>query len=82
MVESTWTAATIAISISLFVLAGIFEVGGGYLVWLGIRENKHRVLFTTLGCVVLVCYGFIPTLQPVSSFGRIFAVYGILSHSS
>jgi drug/metabolite transporter superfamily protein YnfA len=24
----------------------------------------------------LIVYGFIPTLQPVSTFGRIFAVYG------
>jgi drug/metabolite transporter superfamily protein YnfA len=29
-----------------------------------------------LGSLVLVVYGFLPTLQPSDSFGRIYAVYG------
>jgi small multidrug resistance family-3 protein len=29
-----------------------------------------------MGCLVLIAYGFAPTLQPMTSFGRIFAVYG------
>jgi len=67
----TWTPALICISIALFILAGVFEVGGGYLVWLGIREKRTpRALYIVLGSVVLICYGFIPTLQPSPSFGR------------
>eukprot|EP01035_Chromulina_nebulosa_P018001 gene18001-23639_t len=64
------------ISVALFVLAGIFEVGGGYLVWIAIREKKSPYIFIPCGFVVLMCYGLIPTLQPVDSFGRTFAVYG------
>lgn len=71
-----WTMQNVIISLLLFVLAGLFEIGGGLLVWRGIRENQHRVLFCILGSLILIAYGFIPTLQPVSSFGRIFAVYG------
>ena len=29
-----------------------------------------------VGSIVLVIYGFIPTLQPANSFGRIYAAYG------
>ena len=29
-----------------------------------------------IGSVILIIYGFIPTLQPISNFGRVFAVYG------
>lgn len=28
------------LSIVLFILAGLCEIGGGYLVWLGLREGK------------------------------------------
>ena len=29
-----------------------------------------------MGSLVLVLYGFIPTLQPISEFGRLYAIYG------
>lgn len=31
---------SIPTSVSLFVLAGLCEIGGGYLVWLSLREGK------------------------------------------
>ncbi len=65
---------TIAKSLFLFVLAGLCEVGGGYLVWLWLREGKS-IWFALLGAVVLVLYGFIPTFQP-ANFGRVYAAYG------
>jgi len=46
-------------------------------VWIGIREKRQPVaLYIVLGSIVLIAYGFVPTLQPSSSFGRVFAVYG------
>jgi small multidrug resistance family-3 protein len=66
--------ATIAYSLSLFVLAGLCEIGGGYLVWLSIRERKGAGI-GLLGSVVLILYGIIPTLQP-AHFGRVYAAYG------
>lgn len=33
------TIQKIAISASLFLLAGLMEIGGGYLVWLWLRER-------------------------------------------
>jgi small multidrug resistance family-3 protein len=61
-------------TIMLFVLAGIFEIGGGYLFWLWIRENRE-IIFALVGAIVLFIYGIIPTFQP-SHFHRIYATYG------
>lgn len=61
-------------SIFYFILAGLFEIGGGYLVWLWLREGKS-FWYAVLGGVVLVLYGIVPTLQP-AHFGRVYAAYG------
>jgi small multidrug resistance family-3 protein len=66
--------AVVARSLSLFVLAGLCEIGGGYLVWLWLREGKS-VGVGLLGSVVLILYGIIPTFQP-AHFGRVYAAYG------
>ena len=58
-------------SLGYFVLAGLFEIGGGYLVWLWLREGKS-IAYALLGAVILVLYGVIPTLQP-ANFGRVYA---------
>ena len=61
-------------SLGLFILAGLCEIGGGYLFWLWLREGKTFWL-AVLGVVLLAIYGVIPTLQTVS-FGRAYAAYG------
>ncbi len=61
-------------SVSYFILAGLFEIGGGYLVWLWLREGKP-IWYALAGAVILVLYGVIPTLQP-AHFGRVYAAYG------
>lgn len=61
-------------SIIYFLLAGICEIGGGYLVWLWLREGKP-VWYAVAGSVVLIIYGVIPTFQP-AHFGRVYAAYG------
>jgi drug/metabolite transporter superfamily protein YnfA len=43
----------LAIVGGLFVLAGLCEIGGGYLVWGWMRENKP-VLWVIIGAAVLV----------------------------
>lgn len=63
------------IHILLFVLAGMAEIGGGYLVWLWLREGKP-LIYGILGGVILLLYGVIPTLQSFPSFGRVYAAYG------
>lgn len=68
-------AAQILISVGLFVLAGVCEIGGGYLVWLWLREGRG-IWLGALGGLVLFAYGVIPTLQPPSPFGRVYAAYG------
>lgn len=75
-VESSCISRTrcILYTIFLFILAGIFEIGGGYLVWLWIRENKE-ITFALLGAITLFLYGIVPTFQP-SYFHRIYATYG------
>ena len=64
----------IAKSLFLFFAAGLCEIGGGYLVWLWLREGKS-IWYALVGAVVLVLYGVIPTLQP-ANFGRVYAAYG------
>ena len=70
-----WTPQTIALSILLFIAAGLLEVGGGWLVWQTVRDNKNWT-FAAAGVVALIGYGFVPCLQPTSDFGRVYAVYG------
>lgn len=63
-------------SIFYFLIAGIFEIGGGYLVWLWLREGKS-IWYGIFGALALIFYGIIPTLQPSNSnFGRVYATYG------
>lgn len=64
----------IAKSLFYFILAGLFEIGGGYLVWLALKEDKGP-WYLVAGAVVLFLYGIIPTLQE-ASFGRVYAAYG------
>ena len=64
----------IARSLFLFVLAGLCEIGGGYLMWLWIRDRRG-IWFAVLGALVLILYGIIPTFQP-ANFGRVYAAYG------
>ena len=67
-------ANVILVSLALFFAAALFEIGGGYLVWLWLRENKGR-LIGLLGTLVLFIYGVILTLQP-AHFSRVYAAYG------
>ncbi len=62
-------------AIILFILAGLAEIGGGYLVWLWLREAKPT-WFGLIGGLILVLYGIIPTFQRFPSFGRVYAAYG------
>ncbi|MCA1633669.1 MAG: YnfA family protein [Acidobacteria bacterium] len=61
-------------SLFYFIIAGLCEIGGGYLIWLWMREGKS-IWYAALGAVIVVCYGIIPTFQP-SNFGRAYAAYG------
>lgn len=64
----------LTISLLLFFVAALFEIGGGYLVWLWLRENKSWT-YGLLGAAVLFCYGIVPTFQP-AHFARVYAAYG------
>jgi small multidrug resistance family-3 protein len=61
-------------SLSLFILAGLCEIGGGYLVWLTLREEKPWWV-GVMGGIILVGYGVVATWQP-ANFGRVYAAYG------
>ncbi len=66
---------TVTRSIVLFVVAALFEIGGAWLVWQGVREHKG-LLWIGGGVIALGLYGFVATLQPDANFGRILAAYG------
>lgn len=61
-------------SLFCFFLAGLCEIGGGYLVWLWLREDMSWVL-GAIGGFILFLYGIVPTFQP-TYFHRIYATYG------
>lgn len=61
-------------SLSIFVLAGLCEIGGGYLIWLWLKEGRP-LWFGIIGAVILVAYGVVATWQS-ANFGRVYATYG------
>jgi small multidrug resistance family-3 protein len=67
-------AAKIGITLLFFFIAGLCEIGGGYLVWLWLRDGMSWLL-GAIGGFVLFLYGIVPTFQP-SYFHRIYAAYG------
>lgn len=63
-------------SVFLLLLAGIFEIAGGYLVWLWLRDSRAAWI-GMLGALLLFIYGVLPTLQPQElHFSRVYAAYG------
>jgi small multidrug resistance family-3 protein len=67
-------AKKIAVTLLFFFIAGLCEIGGGYLVWLWLRDGMSWML-GALGGFVLFLYGVVPTFQQ-SYFHRIYAAYG------
>ena len=67
----------VGVVITLFLVAGVLEIGGGWLVWKSVRGGKPW-WWALMGCLVLSAYGFVPTLQPegAGEFGRVYAAYG------
>lgn len=74
--ESAWTAFGILQTVALFGATGLAEIGGGWLVWKAVRDSSKPWWWAVVGSAVLIIYGFLPTLQTIDSFGRIYAVYG------
>ena len=68
------TATAMTQSVGLFIVAGLCEIGGGWLVWQWLREGRG-FSWGLIGAIVLVLYGVIPTFQP-AHFGRVYAAYG------
>lgn len=66
---------TVARSILLFLLAAVAEIGGAWLVWQGVREQRGWA-WVGAGVGALGIYGFVATWQPSNEFGRILAAYG------
>lgn len=59
----------------LFALAALAEIGGAWLVWQGVREQRGP-LWIGAGFIVLGLYGLVATFQPDAHFGRVLAAYG------
>ncbi|MEN3533897.1 YnfA family protein [Microbispora sp. ZYX-F-249] len=66
---------TVARSLLLFVVAALAEIGGAWLVWQGVRQQRG-LLWVGAGIVALGLYGLVATFQPDAHFGRILAAYG------
>lgn len=64
----------------LFLIIGLFELGGCYMIWLWIREQRE-VWYAVVGAILLILYGIIPTLQPTHLGGCISCMVGCLLSS-
>ena len=62
-------------SVTLFVVAAVAEIGGAWLVWQGVREDRS-LAWIGAGSA-LAAYGFVATFQDDPHFGRILAAYGV-----
>lgn len=61
-------------SVGLFIIAGVCEIGGGYLVWQWWRNGAYWGV-GVIGAAALILYGIVPTYQ-TANFGRVYAAYG------
>lgn len=61
--------------LALFVLAGLAELGGGWLTWQWLREGRPWP-WGLVGALVLTGDGVIVTFQQSGQFGRVYAAYG------
>ena len=72
-------AATYAAIVALFFVAGVLEIGGGWMWWQALREGKPW-WYAVIGSAMLCLYGVVPTFQPQTAgtedFGRVYAAYG------
>lgn len=68
------TKETFFRSLVFFLLAGLFEIGGGYMIWKALKGH-HPLWVGLLGGMLLAVYGVIATFQP-AGFGRTYAAYG------
>lgn len=62
-------------SVALFAAAALAEIGGAYLIWIGLKEGGGPGAVAA-GAVMLGLYGCIVALQPSDEFGRVLAAYG------
>ena len=62
-------------SVALFALAALLEIGGAWLVWQGVREQRG-LTWIGAGVIALGAYGFVAAFQPDPHFGRVLAAYG------
>lgn len=61
-------------AIAIFIIAGILEIGGGYLIWMWLRKG-YGAGYGLLGAIILAGCAIATTFQS-SSFGRVSATYG------
>ena len=61
-------------AIGIFVIAGLCEIGGCYLVWIWLKEDKPFWI-GVIGLIVLGLYGVVASWQS-ANFGRVYAAYG------
>jgi small multidrug resistance family-3 protein len=62
-------------SIALFAAAALAEIGGVYLIWVGLRDGKGPFVIAA-GALALLVYGVLAASQPSDAFGRVLAAYG------
>ncbi len=65
----------VARAVGLLGLAGLAEIGSGWLAWRWVRDRAGWIV-GLLGTAVLVAYGVVPALRREGPLGRVDALYG------
>jgi small multidrug resistance family-3 protein len=58
------TKSKILITLFFFFLAGLFEIGGGYLVWVWLRESTSWIVGALGGFCFCICI-YTPNFPPI-----------------
>jgi len=82
-----WTTLTIFQSIAVFLLAGVAEIFGGWMVWVAVRgitdgegnTTKKPWWYALIGSLILIMYGFIPCLQPTGKSALVLFYHNVNS---
>ena len=75
MATSLLEWAAVPPALLLFIAAGLCEIGGGYLVWLWLRDHRSALLGAR-GGLALFLYGMLPTHFSRRNSGQGYAAYG------
>ena len=73
--EKVWCVSKTLLSIALFAVASLCEIGGCFAIW-GWMKLDRPIWWVGMGGLSLLVFGFLLSFSPSDFAGRAFAAYG------